>query len=258
MQVIVLHSVVPVRVEPSERAEMCTQLLFAETALVLEETQNWMRVRNDADGYEGWVDKKMVSGIEKADYRKLQQAPYAVVAMPVAMALSQNNQTTILLTGGTHLPNYQNGVFELLGVKFSIDASLAHQPQSMMPETFLQTARFFLNCPYLWGGKNTFGMDCSGFTQVLFGIFGRQLPRDASQQVQEGNVVNFLQEVQTGDLAFFENAEGKIIHVGIFLDSQRIMHCSGRVKIDKIDSQGIISSETGMYTHTLRVIKRIG
>lgn len=257
MKVITLHSVVPVRMEPSECAEMGTQMLFAETATVLEQKERWTKIKLDADEYEGWADRKMLSVLGDGEYKKLQATPTSIVAFPVSLVVSKANNTSILLTGGTKLHNYKDGQFELLGVSFNVDASTVQTNLPFTADNFMKIAFFYLNTPYLWGGRNALGMDCSGFSQLMYSIFGVQLPRNASQQVNCGRVVDFLTEAQMGDLAFFENAEGKIIHVGILLDSERIMHCSGRVKINRIDAQGIISEETGKYTHQLRIIKRI-
>jgi gamma-D-glutamyl-L-lysine dipeptidyl-peptidase len=114
----------------------------------------------------------------------------------------------------------------------------------------------YLDTPYSWGGKSKCGIDCSGFCQQVFKQFGIKLPRDAYQQAEHGEVVGFLLEAQTGDLAFFDNEEGKITHVGLMLSPDEIIHASGKVRIDKIDNQGIIHSETGARTHKLRIIKR--
>jgi gamma-D-glutamyl-L-lysine dipeptidyl-peptidase len=119
-----------------------------------------------------------------------------------------------------------------------------------------QNALGFLDTPYLWGGKTACGIDCSGFSQQVFKQFGIKLPRDSYQQAEAGEVVGFLMEAQCGDLAFFDNEEGRITHVGIMLGNDEIIHSSGKVRIDKIDSQGIINSETGARTHKLRIIKR--
>ena len=258
MKAITLNSVVPMRTSPQEQAEMCSQVLFAETMTLLKEEGAWAKIKLDADGYEGWVDRKMISTLSDEAYSDLLAAPKAVVAFPVALAMSAENQTTLLLSGGTRLPNYNNGTFELLGIKFNIDPSTV-LPQGTTFDTskVMPIAHFFLNTPYLWGGRNALGIDCSGFVQMIYGIFGIQLPRDASQQVNQGRVVDFLTEVKAGDLAFFENADRKIVHVGLMLDSENIMHASGRVKINKIDAQGIVSELDGTHTHRLRIIKRI-
>ena len=258
MKAITLNSVVPMRTSPQEQAEMCSQVLFAETMTILKEEGAWAKIKLDADGYEGWVDRKMISTLSDEAFNDIKNAPKCAVAFPVALAMSTENQTTLLLSGGTKLPNYKNGTFELLGVKFNIDPSTV-LPQGTTFDTskVMPIARFFLNTPYLWGGRNALGVDCSGFVQMIYGIFGIQLPRDASQQVNHGRVVDFLTEAIAGDLAFFENADKKIIHVGMMLDNENIMHASGRVKINKIDAQGIVSEIDGSHTHRLRIIKRI-
>ena len=101
------------------------------------------------------------------------------------------------------------------------------------------------------------GMDCSGFSQVVHRIVGNDLPRDASQQVELGDTISFVEEAQAGDLAFFDNEEGNITHVGICLGGGDIIHASGSVRIDKLDHIGIFNADKGTYSHKLRVIKRI-
>ncbi len=120
-----------------------------------------------------------------------------------------------------------------------------------------ETALKFLNTPYLWGGKSIQGIDCSGFVQLVFRMHGFDLPRDASQQVSFGETICFRHDARSGDVAFFENKKGKIIHVGIVIDEQYIIHASGKVRIDKLDHSGIYNSELRRYTHDLSVIKRM-
>lgn len=276
MKGISLHSVVPVRTEARETAEMSTQILFAEQCEILAEQARWYQVRLCQDGQEGWVDKKMLTPLSAEEEQKLPAEATAMVLMPMAYAVSENNGQTIPLTAGTRLYNYKDGRFELLGVGFRIDPSMVlTAPLPLDEPHLLQAVRFFLNIPYLWGGKNAMGMDCSGFTQVVLSLFGKHLLRNASQQATQGTEVNRLEDAQAGDLAFFckpqtnhanhEN-NGKnttITHVGILIDKQRIIHCSGRVKVEKIDATGIFSIEQadakhpqGQYTHQLLSIRR--
>ena len=279
MKGISLHSVVPVRTEARETAEMSTQILFAEQCEILAEQARWYQVRLCQDGQEGWVDKKMLTPLSAQEEQKLPAEATAMVLMPMAYAVSENNGQTIPLTAGTRLCNYKDGRFELLGVGFRIDPSMVlTAPLPMDEPHLLQAVRFFLNIPYLWGGKNAMGMDCSGFTQVVLSLFGKHLLRNASEQATQGIEINGLENAQAGDLAFFckphadnENNEnnannGKntpITHVGILIDKQRIIHCSGRVKVEKIDATGIFSIEQadakhpqGQYTHQLLSIRR--
>lgn len=279
MKGISLHSVVPVRTEARETAEMSTQILFAEQCEILAEQARWYQVRLCQDGQEGWVDKKMLTPLSAEEEQKLPAEATAMVLMPMAYAVSENNGQTIPLTAGTRLCNYKDGRFELLGVGFRIDPSMVlTAPLPLDEPHLLQAVRFFLNIPYLWGGKNAMGMDCSGFTQVVLSLFGKHLLRNASQQATQGTEVNRLEDAQAGDLAFFckpqtnhanhENnanngAHAPITHVGILIDKQRIIHCSGRVKVEKIDATGIFSIEQadakhpqGQYTHQLLSIRR--
>lgn len=282
MKGISLHSVVPVRTEARETAEMSTQILFAEQCEILAEQARWYQVRLCQDGQEGWVDKKMLTPLSAEEEQKLPAEATAMVLMPMAYAVSKNNGQTIPLTAGTRLCNYKDGRFELLGVGFRIDpAMVLTAPLPLDEPHLLQAVRFFLNIPYLWGGKNAMGMDCSGFTQVVLSLFGKHLLRNASQQATQGIEVNRLEDAQAGDLAFFckpqtnhanhanheknaNNAKNTpITHVGILIDKQRIIHCSGRVKVEKIDAKGIFSIEQadakhpqGQYTHQLLSIRR--
>ena len=270
------------RTEARETAEMSTQILFAEQCEILAEQARWYQVRLCQDGQEGWVDKKMLTPLSAEEEQKLPAEATAMVLMPMAYAVSENNGQTIPLTAGTRLCNYKDGRFELLGVGFRIDPSMVlTAPLPLDEPHLLQAVRFFLNIPYLWGGKNAMGMDCSGFTQVVLSLFGKHLLRNASEQATQGTEVNRLEDAQAGDLAFFckpqtnhaNNANNEnnanngnnttITHVGILIDKQRIIHCSGRVKVEKIDATGIFSIEQadaqhpqGQYTHQLLSIRR--
>lgn len=274
MYAIVLHSVVPVRLEPREGAEQETQLLFGELCEVLESLPRWYKIRNEADGEEGYVDYKMITLMSDEEYQACDAAvksSTARVMLPMTYAVSENNGQTIPLTLGTRLPGYKAGEFEVLGVKFRIDqAAVAAQPLALDADTLMQVLRFMLNTPYLWGGKNALGMDCSGLSQTVLSLFGIHLPRNASQQVKCGEEVKSLHEAQAGNLVFFDhndpssehtepnNCKGDthISHVGILLDGQRVIHCSGRVKIERIDERGIFGAEQQLYTHHLAAIRR--
>lgn len=260
MKGISLHSIVPVRTEASEAAEQSTQMLFGELCTILEQKPRWNRIKLLSDGQEGWVDAKMISPMESEEYASYKQAlqSAAMVAFPMTYAVSENNGQTVPLTAGTKLTNYANGRFEVLGVGFRIDPSfVAEKPKELTQDNLLQTVRFFINTPYLWGGKNALGMDCSGFTQVILSLFGKKLLRNASEQITQGRKITDLAKSKAGDLAFFDHKDGKISHTGIIIDPERIIHCSGRVKVEKLDFNGIFCAETGQYSHSLVEIRRM-
>lgn len=279
MKGIILHSIVPLRLAPSEGAEQQTQLLFGETCDILQQDGRWIEVRNDADGQTGWVDFKMLTEMtdnEAAAYTQAYAASTAIVRMPMAYAVSGNNQVTIPLTMGTRLPNYlaeakdgrPAGSFEVLGVPFMIDPQMVlTAPLPLSADSLMQVSRFLLNTPYLWGGKNALGMDCSGLTQVVMSLMGVSLLRNASEQAKQGKAVEW-EQAEACDLVFFDHptedgkGDGRVSHVGILLTKDAVIHCSGRVKVEKIDREGIISSENntlykvGDHTHHLCAIRR--
>ena len=247
MYAINLNPVLPVRSEPKEQAEMTTQLLFGEVFSVLEETEKWLYISNQTDNYEGWIDSKMATIISAEEFTQLSAQTPMCIFKPVAECFVDDGKIT--LPAGSLVRSF--GDYE-----FPPDGLMKRGQQPPSGNLITSIAKSFLNAPYLWGGKTIFGIDCSGLVQVVFSICGLQLPRDASQQAECGELVSSLAEAQTADLAFFENANGKIIHVGILLDNESLIHASGKVKIEKIDNTGIISQSTGEYTHKLKFIKR--
>ncbi|WP_158795281.1 C40 family peptidase [Pedobacter sp. L105] len=254
-------AVAPLRAAASDKAEITTQLLFGDAVEVLEKAEPWWRIRNVYDGYEGWMDFKQLIDITEEEYLNNQNYSILVPAQLNNTVTGADDSQFYLMPSST-LPNYANGICELGKEKFQVNfdpyhvSAIAGQTAAETAEKIDKLARFFLNAPYLWGGRTLFGIDCSGFSQAVFKLAGIRIKRDAAQQAEQGETVNFLPEVQTGDLAFFDNAEGRIIHVGIMLNNQQIIHASGRVRIDPIDDQGIYNPELVRYSHRLRIIKR--
>lgn len=253
---IALLSVIPLRKEPTHRSEMVSQLLFGETYEVLETQGTWLKLRADYDGYEGWIDQPQHSPLSGKDYTQLSNAPLGIALDLVGSATS--SEKLIPIVAGSSLPDYDGMNFKIVKEKFIYNA------QALVPDSGKQVngmlekiAVRYLHAPYLWGGRSPFGIDCSGFTQTVFKFLGVALKRDAYQQAEQGSTINFVEETQPGDLAFFNNEEGKIIHTGIVLKDNRIIHASGKVRIDKLDHFGIYNADTKKYSHTLKIIKRL-
>lgn len=253
---IVTLALVPLRATNDDLSEMTSQLLFGEQVEIIEMLERWLFVRNLSDNYTGWADRKMIkilSPEQTASFSGI--SPYCV-STPILACKNTANET-VLLPAGSLLPHYSNGKCTIVDEVFTFESNQDNFSESDNAERFTSLAKQFLNAPYLWGGKTIMGIDCAGLVQVVYSICGIFLPRDASQQVEFGEVIDFLSEAKAGDLAYFENSKGEIIHVGIMLNSHQIIHASGCVKIEQIDYQGITSKQTGEYTHKLRVIKRI-
>jgi cell wall-associated NlpC family hydrolase len=247
---------VPLRSNDSELSEMTSQLLFGERVEIIETRERWLLVRNLSDNYVGWVDAKMITLLTTEDDQAFKGTIPHCVSIPL-LQCKNNAGENMTLPGGSLLPFLNNGKCVIGNEEFTIESEEQTFSEPKGGEQISILAKQYLNAPQLWGGKTILGIDCSGLVQVAFSIGGIFLPRNTSQQVELGEVIDFLSEAKVGDLAFFENAEGKIIHVGIMLNSHQIIHVYGCVKIETIDYQGIISAQTGEYTYKLRVIKRL-
>ena len=253
---ICLLSAVPCRKEAANTSEMVTQLLFGEQYSILETKEDWLKIKTAYDHYECWMNIKQHHPITSAILNQLQSQK--IICSTNLFSMLTHNEQSFPISIGATLPFYINQQLNISNKTFVVEGSTnSEYNKELSIKKLLQTAHLFLNSPYLWGGRTPMGIDCSGFTQLVFKIHGLKLPRDAYQQVELGSALNFVEEAEAGDLAFFDNEEGKIVHVGILLDNERIIHASGYVKIDKFDHYGIFNSVTKKYSHTLRVIKRV-
>ncbi|WP_027391340.1 C40 family peptidase [Aquimarina latercula] len=240
-------SIVPLRFEPNDPSEMVSQVLYGEHFKVLEKRKKWSRIRLAFDTYEGWVDNKQYIEVTENQYKQFNTKSLDVSADLIDFVSCEDNQLMPIALGSSL------GALDFF--KHQYDGNRITEIQSK--EKLIETAYLFLNAPYLWGGKTNFGIDCSGFTQMVYKLNGYKLLRDASLQATQGDPLSFIEESEPGDLAFFDNEEGAITHVGIIMKDNYIIHAHGKVRVDRIDHTGIFNGEKRLYTHKLRVIKRI-
>jgi len=256
------QSIVPVRKTASDSAEMVTQLLFGELVEVLEQDRQWRKVQNQTDGYQGWIDEKMLIPVstdflQGISHWEFLSSPYSAVlyreadlAFPFKLVLGSPIPINNHLNSGDNV-RLKFGDFQFVIPRTSLRPALTPTPRSL-----ISVSEDFLATPYLWGGRSVWGIDCSGFVQQVYQMHGINLPRDAAQQVEKGQEIPFAQ-AQAGDLAFFENDKGRIHHVGLLLGNGLIRHAHGNLHDDPIDSEGILDLKRQIRTHRLRCVKRI-
>ena len=246
------------RAEPSEKSEMVSQLLWGETFRVEGQLDSWLRVSSHHDRYVGWVNSLMVSLLEDERWEREVSVPYHVSAAALGVAVNEKTGERAFIPMGSLLYRYseESLTFALLHDTFRLEAAAEPLPGGRRAAIAAAALRL-LNAPYLWGGRTVLGVDCSGLAQLAYKAAGLSIPRDAAQQAEKGETVSFLDSAQPADLAFFDNEEGKITHVGILLGEGKVIHASASVRVDSIDSEGIFSKAQNRYTHKLRVIKRM-
>ena len=247
-------SIVQLRLEPTDCSEMVSQVIFGEHFTVLEKDKKWSKIKLHFDNYEGFIDNKQYQTIPVDIYQTIsEEKPHFSGELIDFITDKKNQLTTIPI--GARLPLFNNEKFTINKQSFSYEGKV--HSGKLDKSAVVKMAFLFLNSPYLWGGKTPFGIDCSGLTQMTYKINGHQLLRNASEQATQGEALSFIEESEPGDLAFFDNKDGIIDHVGIIMQDNYIIHAHGKVRIDRIDHTGIFNNELKNYTHKLRVIKKI-
>lgn len=251
---ICLLSVVPVRASQNDKSEMVTQLLFGDLISILEKNKKWAKIITEYDNYEGYIDVKQYVEIPEEEYFSFQKQSDNISIDKLAFIKNTNDESIINIVQGTSLPSLSVNKVNIAKQEYEFIGNIKHIDINEF-EKICETALLYVNVPYLWGGRTILGIDCSGLSQIVYKICGIKLPRDARQQALIGTTVEFLSESLDGDLAFFDNDKGDIIHVGIIMNKNQIIHASGCVRVDTIDHEGIYNASTQKYTHKLRLIK---
>lgn len=249
-------SIIPVRKEPSEKAELVTQLLFGEHYEALETSGagDWIRVRNSFDRYEGWISGNQHHSVSRDYFLYNEKAEFKITTDLTTSILYNKRRQVIVM--GSIIPISSAELFRM-EERFAFNGEAKNLGQRRDYEFLKATALRYAGAPYLWGGKSPFGIDCSGFVQMVFKICGYRLDRDSQQQAKQGKPVGGIENKKPGDLAFFKRSSEKISHVGIVLEGGKVIHASGQVRIDKLTATGIQHQDTGHQTHDLVQLRRV-
>lgn len=238
----------PLRKEDAHRSEMTSQILFGETMQILEQKGEWFRVKTDFDGYEGWLTYHLIEA-----FTGVSDERFVAAGLINKVGIDKG---TLHVPMGAALNHFDTETLKLWDSRYRYEGELRDTKHSFDMDFFRRCYYSWLHVPYLWGGRTLMGVDCSGFVQTIYKLVGINLKRDAYLQAEQGEVINSLADAKEGDLAFFNNEAGRITHVGLLLNEKEIIHASGKVRIDDIDSKQITSRETGKKTHDLHSIRR--
>lgn len=242
---------IPLRLTPSHKSEMLSQVLFGESFVIIDRSGHWLKIRTSFDDYQGWIDSNHLNHSASANTGK-------VHVLNRSLPCLRPDDTTMVIEAGSEIydPDYAKKTFFVGGKLYKTSENFSENYTNALG-TLADTAMKFVNSPYIWGGRIPSGIDCSGLTQLVYKIHGKQIPRDSILQSGKGEIIDFIDSAEAGDLVFFDDERGQIGHVGMIISRGLVIHASGRVRIDAIDHQGIYRTDTGAYTHHLRMIRRL-
>ena len=252
------YAYLPLRAGMSHRSEMVSQVLFGEVFEIVARHSDWTKIRLLHDNYTGWIESVTISAFVCENHEaSYVDEHYVVRDVPTMMIKNEKNQ--MFIPKGSLLPKsvLESHSFNIGDNNYYVLSDLTERTETDIRSSIIREAEDLIETPYLWGGRSQWGIDCSGFVQLVYRLSGLLMPRDASEQAKLGNTMSFISEAKPGDLAFFDNEEGNIVHVGIVYSPNEIIHASKKVRIDRIDHNGIYNDELKKYTHQLRVMKNV-
>lgn len=247
-------AMLPVKKSPDHQAELVTQLLFGDCVEVFERSGVWSRIKNLSDNYPGYVVNMQLEPITQSEAEHYEKH-YALVNV-----FATHSERPLTL--GSRIPtSLIKTVGDVVEINLPHDKTIHVDKKEIIFDNLptnnvVDLAKKFLYTPYLWGGKTPFGLDCSGFTQLVFRMMGIVIARDAYQQAAQGTAVSGLMASKPGDLMFFHKPDGtRISHVGILIGNNQIIHSAGYVHIADVDSIGI-RLKSGTHSHLISSIRR--
>lgn len=255
---ITTAGIVPLRREKSERSVLASQALFGEMVEVLREEGRWCRVRMLHDGTEGWMRKDGFVGVDEEFVRcSMDGVPFVTRDM-FSIVMRDGDWVGQLVPAGSVLPLYERttGCFRVGDDTYRLVGSLPVVGTGNARESIARYALMYYNAPYVTGGRSPRGIDNTGLVQMAYRLAGVCVPRQLASLAAGGQTLSFLEEALPGDVVLFGDESGAVTHAGLLWEAGRVIHASGRVRVDKIDHHGIFNETTKRYTHALKLIKR--
>lgn len=275
---LVRISVANLRSDPKHSAELATQATLGTPLKVLKKEGEWYLVQTP-DKYLSWVDHGGVTLYSDEELAEWKASEKVIFTEPFGQAFETPSNTS-----GAVSDVVAGNIFELKGEKNGFfeaeypDGRIGYLEKSkakkysdwlkdleISEESLVQTSKKFMGLPYLWGGTSAKGVDCSGYTKTVFFMNGVVIPRDASQQVHTGVLVDStrnFEKLRKGDLLFFgtpatDTTKEKVVHVGMWIGNNQFIHSSGRVRISNLDTTGTDFDEFN-YNRYLRTKRLLG
>ncbi|WP_240485954.1 C40 family peptidase [Anditalea andensis] len=273
---VVTISVANIRSQPKHSAELATQATMGTPLNVLKQDGTWYLVQTP-DQYISWIDAAGIQLMDQEEFQQWDLSEKAVFTSLIGYVYADENQIEMVsdLTAGNvlevigrktdfyevKLPDGRKGYVNSSSMEPLGDWIASRNPSH---ENLISTAKSMMGIPYLWGGTSIKGVDCSGFTKTVFFLNGQIIPRDASQQIHEGEEVDKdknWENLQVGDLLFFgkpaaADSPEKVIHVGMWIGNNSFIHSRGRVRISSFDpdSEHFDEYELDRYLRTKRIL----
>lgn len=218
---------------------VATDGFLGEPVLVLRE-QNGNFLVHCGDGYLGWARAQDVHRVAAADFNAYLDSP------AVNVHTDSKAKSGMLVPAGARLKFIRADGDQVIaetptGEELSLPAASCEnwEPPAKAIEAIVANAHKLLGTDYVWGGKTSEGVDCSGLVQVSYARAGFSLPRDASQQFQVGQLTGtrwWTEGMRRGDTMYFVDPQGHVSHTGIYLGDQQYIHaCPPKVTINSFD-----------------------
>ena len=274
---VINNSVADLRSKPAYGSEMVTQVLLGMPVRILEKSRSWLRIQSP-EGYIGW----MSGSLQKHTQDELNEyltKPKIVIVNQYALSYSQPNKQSLPVSDivvGDMLTvddtkesfyhvTYPDGRKAYIDMNDAIELDKWLNEIELTGKSIVETAKQLMGVPYVWGGTSSKGLDCSGFTKLVYWLHGIIIARDASQQVKNGieidSIGNF-ENAQKGDLVFFgekataTNPQERVVHVGIYIGNKQFIHASDNIHISSFDPNDSLYDKfnTNRYLRTMRLI----